>query len=76
MDVIDLLSLLHSTSDSDGGGVKAIRIQDEDSEPHCGRVLVQGVLAYGIMDTAVDIPIIEGNLFQKVASVACLNKKN
>ena len=71
VDVVDLLSLLHSSSDSDGGGVKAIRIQDEDSEPHCGRVLVQGVLVYGV----VDITIIGGNLFQKVGSVACLKNK-
>ena len=54
----------------------AIRVQDEGSKPRCARVLVQGVPAYGIVDTAADITIIGGDLFRKVASVARLKKKN
>ena len=37
---------------------------------------MQGVPAYGIIDTAADITIIGGNLFRKVASVARFKKKN
>ena len=66
---------MHSSSDSDGE-VKAIRVQDEASKPCCERILAQGVPAYGIIDTAADITIIGGNLFRKLASVACLKKKS
>ena len=37
---------------------------------------MQGVPAYGIVDTAANIMIIGGKIFKKVASVACLKKKN
>ena len=70
------MDILYSSSDSDNGDVKTIRVQDEGSKPRCARVLVQGVPAYGIVDTAADITIIGGNLFRKVASVAHLKKKN
>lgn len=68
------MDLLYS-SDSDSGNVNAVRVQDEGSKPRCARVLVQGVPAYGIVDTAADITIIGGKLFKKVASVARLKKK-
>ena len=42
----------------------------------CVPVLVLGVPAYGIVDTAADITIIGGRLFHKVASVARLKKRN
>jgi len=38
--------------------------------------LIQGVPAYGIIDTAADITIIGGQLFCKVASVVHLKKKH
>ena len=71
----NLMDLLYS-SDSDSGNVNAVRVQDEGSKPRCARMLVQGVPAYGIVDTAADITIIGGKLFKKVASVARLKKKN
>ena len=71
----NLMDLLYS-SDSESGNVNAIRVQDEGSKPRCARVLVQGVPAYGIVDTAAVITIIGGKLFKKVASVARLKKKN
>jgi len=43
---------------------------------HNVRVLIQGVPAYGIIDTAADITIIGGQLFRKVVSVAHLKKKH
>ena len=70
------MNILYSSSDSDSGDVKAIRVQDKGSKPRFARVLVQGVPTYGIVDTAADIMIIGGNLFRKVASVARLKKKN
>ena len=69
-----LMDILFSSSDSDSGDVRAIRVQDKGSKPHCARVLVQGVPAFGIVDTAADITIIGGNLFRKVASMARLKK--
>ena len=72
----NLMDILYSSSDSDNGEVKSIRVSDEGSKARCARVLVQGVPAYGIIDTAADITIIGGNLFRKVASVAQLKKKN
>ena len=68
-----LMDLLFSDSDDE---VKAIRIRDDGSSPKCVPVLVQGVPAYGIVDTAADITIMGGRLFRKVASVARLKKRN
>ena len=65
----NLMDILYSSSDSDSGNVKAIMVQDEGSKPCCARVLMQGVPAYGIIDTAANITIIGGKLFKKVASV-------
>ena len=49
------------SSDSDDE-VKSIRVSDEGSKAHCARVLVQGVPAYGTIDTAADITIaLHGN---------------
>ena len=60
---------LRANSDSDDE-VKIIIVRDEGSAAKCVPVLVQGVSAYGIVDTAADIAIIGGRLFHKVASVA------
>ena len=39
-------------------------------------VRLQGVPAYGIIDTAADITIVGGRLFKKIATIARLKKKN
>ena len=70
-----LLDILFSDSDSDSE-VKVIRVSDEGSKLQCARVGLQGVLAYGIIDTAVDIMIVGGRLFKKIATIAHLKKKN
>ena len=57
-------------------GVKTITVRDEGSASRYAPVLVQGVPAYGIVDTAADITIIGGSLFRKVATVARLKKRN
>ena len=70
-----LLDILFSDSDSDSE-VKVIRVSDEGSKSQCALVGLQGVLAYGIIDTAADITIVGGRLFKKVATIARLKKKN
>ena len=57
------------SSDSDGD-VCTVRVSDTGSKPQCARVMIQGVPVIGIIDTAADITIMGGSLFQKVASVA------
>ena len=51
-------------------------MDDGGSQIHCAKVQVQGVPAYGIIDSGADITIIGGSLFRKVATVARLKKKN
>ena len=53
-----------------------VLIRDGGSHPMCAPVEIQGVPAYGIVDTGADISIIGGNLFKKVASVARLRKRD
>jgi len=69
------LDLLYS-SESDDGEVLTVRLSDRGSKAQSVRLLVQDVPAIGIIDTAADITIMGGKLFQKVASVAKLKKKN
>jgi len=70
------LQLLYSDSKDSDESVNTIRVNDKGSFPQCVHVLIQGVPAYGIIDTAADITIIGGRLFRKVASVAHLKKKH
>ena len=70
-----LLDILFSDSDSDSE-VKIIRVSDEGSKSQCAYVRLQGVPAYGIIDTAADITIVGGRLFKKIATIARLKKKN
>ena len=53
-----------------------VRINDQGSKPHCVRVQVQGVPAYGLIDSGADITIMGGTLFKKVAAVARLKKRD
>ena len=71
----NLLDLLFSDSGSDTE-VNVIRVSDEGSKSQCAHVEVQGVPAYGIIDTAADITIIGGRLFKKIATIARLKKKD
>ena len=70
-----VLDILFSDSDSDSE-VKVIRVSDEGSKSQCARVGLQGVPAYGIIDTAADITIVGGRLLKKIATIAHLKKKN
>ena len=53
-----------------------MRISDSGSATKCARVQIQGVPAYGLVDTGADINIIGGSLFKKVATIAHLRKRN
>ncbi len=70
------LHFLNSSSDSDDNDIHMVRVEDKGSHPMCVKVQVQGVLAYGIIDSGADITIIGGSLFKKVAAVAKLKKKD
>ena len=69
-------SLLLSSSEEDHPGVKMVRVTDHGSVTQCVKVLIQGVPAYGLIDSGADITIIGGSLFKKVVAVARLKKKN
>ena len=64
------LQVLYSDSDEgEDGDVRMVHIRD-------ARVEIQGVPAYGFVDIGADMSIIGGNLFKKVATVACLTKRD
>ena len=71
--VLDPMDFLY-TSDSDDGNVCMVRVEDKGSKPRIVMVDVHGVPAKGIIDSGVDITIINGDLFQRVATVARLKK--
>ena len=50
------MELLDSSSDDTGGEeVRAVRVTDKGSRPQCVKLQVQGVPAYGIIDSGADI---------------------
>ena len=68
---------LHSSSDEDDPvNVNVVRVTDQRSVPRCVGVQVQGVPAYGLIDSGADITIIGGTLFKKVATVARFKKRD
>ena len=71
----DPLTFLYSDSDDDTGNIRQVTVPDKGSQVKCAKVSIQGVPAYGILDTGADITIIGGALFKKVAAVAKLRKR-
>ena len=68
---------LYSSDDSaDDDEVRMVRLTDQGSRPQCVKLQVQGVPAYSIIDSRVDITIMGGNLFKKVAAVAKFRKRD
>ena len=67
---------LQSSDDEQPTQVKLVRIADQGSVTQCVRVQVQGVPAFGLIDSGADISIIGGTLFKKVAIVAKLKKRD
>ena len=68
---------LHSSSDEETpASAKTVRVVDKGSAPQCVRVQVQGVPAYGLIDSGADITIMGGTLFKKVATVTKLKKRD
>ena len=65
------------SSDEDGTHeVRGVRVTDQGSKPQCVRILIQGVPAYGIIDSGADITIMGGILFKKVAAVAKFRRRD
>ena len=71
----DPLQYLYS-SNSDDPGVLQVRVCDKGSKAHCVKVSVQGVPMYGVVDSGVDITIIVGEMFKRVAAAAKLCKRD
>ena len=71
----DPLQYLLSDSD-DASDVRQVQIQDQGSRPQKVKVVVGGVPMLGVIDTAADITITGGGMFEKVAVVAKLHKKD
>ena len=71
-----LCQFLISSEDEATAGVSTIRVNDKGSKPQCAKILVQGVPAYGVLDSGADITIIGSTLFQKVAAAARLKKRD
>ena len=71
-----LLPHLLSSSDSDteGDGVRQVRIDDEGSKQQYAEVLVEGVPAAGVVDSGAENTIMNGKLFARIAAVARLKK--
>lgn len=75
---ISPLELLYSSSeestDESDTVVSQVRVADKGSQAHCARVLIQGVPAYGVIDSGTDITIMGGTLFKRVATAARLKE--
>ena len=69
-------TFLYSSDEEPDDTVRTVRVQDKGSKPQCTKVEVQGVPAYGILDSDVDITIMGGVLFRNVAAVARLKKRD
>ena len=69
-------NLLYSDSDGEAANTYTVRVSDEGSVSQYVKVQVQGVPAYGLIDTGADITIIGGKLFKRVAMVVRLWKRN
>ena len=72
----DPLDFLYSSDSGDESHVNQVRVEDKGSEPKCAKVEIQGVPAYGVVDSGADITIIGGELFKRVAAAAKLRKKD
>jgi hypothetical protein len=70
------LDFLFSSAEDETADVSQVRVADRGSHPHCAKVSIQGVPAYGIIDSGADITIIGGSLFKKVATTARLKKRD
>ena len=71
----DPLSFLFS-DESDPERCCQVDVKDQGSHTVCVPLQVEGVPAYGLVDTGADITIIGPRLFKKVAAVSRLKKKD
>ena len=68
--------LYSSSDDEQRTQVNIIRLTDHGSLTKCVKVSVQGIPAYGLIDSGADITILGGSLFKRIATIARLKKKN
>ena len=64
------------SDDSSDDDVRVGKLTDEGSQPQCVKLQIQGVPAYGLIDSGADITIMGGILFKKVAAVARFRKRD
>ncbi len=57
--------LEHLFSDLDDEAIKRVELEDQGSVPKCVEVLLQGIQVTGLIDSGVDISIMEGNCSRK-----------
>ncbi|XP_064398966.1 uncharacterized protein LOC135345475 [Halichondria panicea] len=73
----DPMACLYTSSDSDSDSdVKLIRVPYEGSHPRRALVEVQGIPAYGVVDTGADISIMGAELFKTVAAATRMKKRS
>ena len=70
------LQLLFPADDESGSKVDVVRVPDRGSRPRSARVDIQGVPAYGVVDSGSDVTIMGGELLYKVAAVAKLRRRD
>ena len=68
--------LYSSDEDMTAPGVSMVRVADKGSQPQFVRVQIQGIPAYGFLDSGAAITIMGDTLFQKVATAARLKKRD
>ena len=66
--------LYSSSDDEPQSQVNIVRLPDHGSLTKCVKVSVQGVPAYGLIDSGADITILGGSLFKRIATIARLKK--
>ena len=67
--------LISSGSESEGGDVRRVEVDDQGSHAPTTVVEIAGVPVRGLVDTGLDITIIGGELFRHVATTARLRKR-
>lgn len=71
-----LQGFLCSSDEEDTTRVKAVRVSDRGSQSQCVKVQVQGVPAYGVLNSGADITIMVGMLFRKGATITRLKRRD
>ena len=71
---LTLSHFLSSDSELEDSEIGQIRINDQGGQQQYVDVLIEGVIARGVVDSGAEITIINGKLFGRIAAVARLKK--